>query len=132
MALYSKTNGQPIHPMDGTILKSNDFAKKHVNDVLKEDSFSQALKKNQTTERLTKALLNCYCQPRGKCMHSNVNKMWLMSAASLATVTSYVNADGDTAQMRNMENRLSALEQKKGAGGVINPSGTSEPIDCRG
>ncbi|HKY99938.1 MAG TPA: Lpg1974 family pore-forming outer membrane protein [Rhabdochlamydiaceae bacterium] len=62
-------------------------------------------------------------------MHSNVNKMWLMSAASLATVTSYVNADGDSAQMRNMENRLSALEQKKGAGGVINPSGRPETID---
>ena len=50
-------------------------------------------------------------------------KMLSLVATSLVAFTSIVNAEGDTAQMRNLENRVSALEQRKGASGMINPQG---------
>ncbi len=54
-------------------------------------------------------------------MDWNLNKMWLAAATSLVAVTSVLSA-ADDMQMRNMENRLTALEQRKGANGMINPS----------
>jgi hypothetical protein len=54
-------------------------------------------------------------------MDWNLKKMWSAAAASLVAVTSLANA-ADDMQMRNLENRVSALEQRKGANGVINPS----------
>jgi len=42
--------------------------------------------------------------------------------ASLVAFTSIVNADYDDAQLRNLENRVTVLEQKKGCNGMINPS----------
>jgi len=54
-------------------------------------------------------------------MDWNLKKMWPAAAASLVAVTSLAHA-ADDMQMRNLENRLSALEQRKGANGVINPS----------
>ncbi|SRR5581483_6139321 len=52
-----------------------------------------------------------------------LNTKILSLSTSLVAFTSIVNADGDTAQMRNLENRVSALEQRKGASGMINPQG---------
>lgn len=40
-----------------------------------------------------------------------------------------LNADVSDAQMRNVENRLTALEQKKGANGVINPNARPQVKD---
>lgn len=54
-------------------------------------------------------------------MDWNLKKMWPAATASLVAVTSLANA-ADDMQMRNLENRVSALEQRKGANGVINPS----------
>jgi len=62
-------------------------------------------------------------------MQWNANKMWQTAAASLVAMTSYLNADYDNAQMRNLENRVSTLEQKKGANGMINPNGRPEVRD---
>ncbi len=44
-------------------------------------------------------------------------------AISCAALTSTLLADTDSAQMRHLENRVTALEQRKGASGVINPAG---------
>lgn len=49
-----------------------------------------------------------------------MKKMWPGLAISLVALTSFVNAVDDM-QMRNIENRVSALEQRKGANGMINP-----------
>ena len=62
-------------------------------------------------------------------MQWNANKLWQTAAASLVAMTSYLNADYDNAQVRNLENRVSALEQKKGANGMINPNGRPEVRD---
>ncbi len=43
-------------------------------------------------------------------------------ATSLVALTGFAYADVDNAQMRNLDNRVTALEQRKGAGGMINPS----------
>lgn len=56
-------------------------------------------------------------------MQRNLKKMWPAAAASLVVFTSVVNAQVDNAQMRNLENRVSALEQRRGASGMINPPG---------
>ncbi len=56
-------------------------------------------------------------------MQRNLKKMWPVVAASLVAFTSLTYADADNAQMRNLENRVSALEQRRGANGVINPPG---------
>lgn len=53
-------------------------------------------------------------------MSSFVKKMWPAVAASLVSFTSLASAVDDM-QVRNLENRVSALEQRKGAGGMINP-----------
>jgi len=53
-------------------------------------------------------------------MNWNFKKMGPAAAASLVAFTAVLNA-ADDSQMRNLENRVSALEQKKGAGGMINP-----------
>ena len=54
-------------------------------------------------------------------MDLNLKKMWPAAATSLVAITSLLSA-ADDMQMRNMENRLTALEQRKGANGMINPS----------
>ncbi|MGE5195844.1 MAG: Lpg1974 family pore-forming outer membrane protein [Anaerolineae bacterium] len=55
-------------------------------------------------------------------------KLWPAAAASLVALTSVLNA-ADDAQMRNLENRVSALEQRKGANGMINPPARPEAKD---
>lgn len=58
-------------------------------------------------------------------MQQNLKKIGLAATTSLVVFTSVANAQGqgDNAQMRNLENRVTALEQRKGASGMINPSG---------
>ncbi len=50
-----------------------------------------------------------------------------IAATSLVALTSMVNADD--AQTRNLENRVTALEQRKGASGMINPQGRPQVKD---
>jgi hypothetical protein len=54
-------------------------------------------------------------------MDFDLKKMLTAAATSLVAFTSYASADYDDAQMRNLENRVTVLEQKKGANGMINP-----------
>ena len=54
-------------------------------------------------------------------MQRNMKKNWLTTATFFTAFTAIVNADVDNAQMRNLENRVSALEQRRGASGMINP-----------
>lgn len=54
-------------------------------------------------------------------MSWNLKQMLPAMATSLVAFTSIANANYDDAQMRNLENRVSALEQRKGANGMINP-----------
>jgi hypothetical protein len=53
-------------------------------------------------------------------------KTLLPTGISLIALTSYSFADTDNAQMRNLENRVTSLEQKRGASGVINPPARPE------
>ncbi len=53
-------------------------------------------------------------------MDWNRKKMWPAAAATLVAITSLLNA-ADDSQVRTLENRVSSLEQRKGAGGMINP-----------
>lgn len=53
-------------------------------------------------------------------MEWNLKKMWPAAAASLVAFTSLINA-ADDMQTRNLENRVSALESRKGSNGMINP-----------
>jgi len=53
-------------------------------------------------------------------MDCKLKKMWPSLAISLVALTSAAHA-ADDMQMRNIENRVSALEQRKGANGMINP-----------
>ncbi len=62
-------------------------------------------------------------------MHKNLKKMWPAIAFSLVTMTSMIQADTDSAQLRNLDNRVSALEQRKGASGMINPPGRPQVRD---
>ncbi len=55
-------------------------------------------------------------------MYRNFKTMWSAATASLVAAISVVNA-ADDAQMRNLENRVTALEQRKSANGMINPNG---------
>jgi hypothetical protein len=66
---------------------------------------------------------------RGIFMQKNLKKMWPAAAASLVAAASIVNADVDSAQMRNLENRVNALEQRRGASGMINPPGRPQVKD---
>jgi hypothetical protein len=54
-------------------------------------------------------------------MHWNMKKKLGAAASSLFAFTSLVNADVNDAQIRNLENRVSALEHRKGASGMVNP-----------
>jgi hypothetical protein len=56
-------------------------------------------------------------------MQRNFKHMWSTLTASLIAFTSLVNAQVDNAHMRNLENRVSALEQRRGSSGMINPPG---------
>lgn len=58
-------------------------------------------------------------------MHKHL-KSWGLVALSLSCLAAKAHADVDPAQMRNLENRVSSLEQRKGASGVINPSARPE------
>ena len=62
-------------------------------------------------------------------MQRNWNKMLFLAATSLVALSNVSFANGDTAQMRNLENRVSALEQRKGASGMINPQGRAQVKD---
>lgn len=62
-------------------------------------------------------------------MELNLKKMLPLAALSLVAFTSVVYANGDNAQMRNLENRVTALEQRKGASGMINPQGRPQVKD---
>lgn len=53
-------------------------------------------------------------------MESILKKMGPAAALSLVAFTGVLNA-ADDAQMRNLENRVSALEQRKGSNGMVNP-----------
>lgn len=54
-------------------------------------------------------------------MHWNTKKTLGAAASSLFAFTHFVNADVNDTQMRNLENRVSALEHRKGASGMVNP-----------
>ena len=54
-------------------------------------------------------------------MHQKFRKLWPLALTSLLAFTSIVEAATDNAQMRNMENRITALEQRRGANGMLNP-----------
>lgn len=51
------------------------------------------------------------------------NKQLFTALALSLAASSFAHATSDNAQIRNLENRVSALEQRKGASGMINPSG---------
>jgi hypothetical protein len=53
-------------------------------------------------------------------MESNLKKMWPALAVAFTTLTSVACAVDDM-QVRNLENRVNALEQRRGANGMINP-----------
>lgn len=50
-------------------------------------------------------------------------------ATSFVAMTPFSHAGNDNAQMRNLENRVTALEQRKGASGMINPQGRPQIRD---
>ena len=53
-----------------------------------------------------------------------------IALTTLVCVTSVAKADAtDSAHMRNLDNRVTALEQRKGAGGMINPQGRPQVRD---
>jgi hypothetical protein len=54
-------------------------------------------------------------------MYWNMKKKLGIAASSLFTLTCLVNAGVSDSQVRNLENRVSALEQRKGASGMVNP-----------
>ncbi|MCL6756151.1 MAG: Lpg1974 family pore-forming outer membrane protein [Candidatus Rhabdochlamydia oedothoracis] len=56
-------------------------------------------------------------------MQWNLKKVWPAIAASMLLATSFTYADfGDSASLRNIENRLNSLEQRRGVNGMINPA----------
>jgi hypothetical protein len=56
---------------------------------------------------------------KGDFLMTKLKKLWPTIAISLVTLTSIAGADD--IQVRNLENRVSALEQRRGANGMINP-----------
>ncbi len=54
-------------------------------------------------------------------MQWNLKKMWPAIAASMLLATSFTHADFSDSALRNLENRLTCLEQKRGVNGMINP-----------
>jgi hypothetical protein len=61
-------------------------------------------------------------------MKKNAMYFWSLLTTSVAGV-SFAQADVSDAQMRNLENRVNALEQRKSANGMINPSGRPQVRD---
>jgi hypothetical protein len=59
-------------------------------------------------------------------------KMMLPVASAAVFLANTASASYDDAQMRNLENRVSALEQRKGSCGMINPSARPYTKDCFG
>ncbi len=62
-------------------------------------------------------------------MKKNRKFVFPAAAASFVALTSFTHATTDSAQMRNLENRINALEQRKGANGMINPPGRPQVRD---
>lgn len=62
-------------------------------------------------------------------MYKNLKKIGPLSAVAFLAGSSMLNAVTDSAQLRNIENRLSSLEQRKNAGGMINPPGRPQVRD---
>lgn len=62
-------------------------------------------------------------------MPKNHKKMFPALTCTLVALTGVIHAEVDNAQMRNLENRVSALEQRKNAGGMINPPGRPQVRD---
>jgi hypothetical protein len=58
-------------------------------------------------------------KPRGIIMYRK-KQLWMTALGSLIAATGLLHAED--AQMRNLENRVSALEQRKNANGMINPN----------
>lgn len=56
-------------------------------------------------------------------MQRNLKKILPAAATALVAFTSIANAQSENAQMRNLDNRVTALEQRKGGSGMINPPG---------
>ncbi|MGL5264019.1 MAG: Lpg1974 family pore-forming outer membrane protein [Candidatus Rhabdochlamydia sp.] len=54
-------------------------------------------------------------------MQWNLKKVWPAIAASMLLATSFTHADFGDSALRNLENRLTCLEQKRGVNGMINP-----------
>lgn len=54
-------------------------------------------------------------------MQWNLKKTWLGVAASLVVLTNLLSAADNSGQIRNLENRVSALEQRRGQTGMMNP-----------
>lgn len=55
-------------------------------------------------------------------MQWNLKKVWPAIAAPMLLATSFMYADfGDSSSLRNIENRLNCLEQRRGVNGIINP-----------
>jgi hypothetical protein len=54
-------------------------------------------------------------------MQWNLKKTWLGLAAPLAVLTTLLNAADNSGQIRNLENRVTALEQRRGQTGLMNP-----------
>ncbi len=61
-------------------------------------------------------------------MKKNTIVMGLLSALSFASV-GHLQAEVSDAQVRNLENRVNVLEQKKGANAMVNPSGRPQVRD---
>jgi hypothetical protein len=62
-------------------------------------------------------------------MQWNRKSNWGIVAGSLLAFTTLVNADVTDAQMRNLDNRVSALEQRRGASGMVNPPARPQVIN---
>lgn len=62
-------------------------------------------------------------------MHSYLKNLFCLTTLSLTVHSISIVADTDSAHMRHLENRVTALELKKGSSGVINPSGRPQVRD---
>ena len=62
-------------------------------------------------------------------MKLNLKNTLLLAATSFVAFANCAYANNDSATVRNLENRVTALEQRKGAGGMINPQGRPQVRD---
>jgi hypothetical protein len=62
-------------------------------------------------------------------MQWTMKRKWGTVAGSLLAFTTLVNAGVSDAQMRNLDNRVSALEQRRGASGMVNPPARPQVIN---